>query len=219
MSDKQALIFDFDGLIIDTEAAEVAAWREEFAQVGLALDLDAYIATIGTNGPDVHRQAALLANRPGETRSEAQIQKDHNARSIEAGLKLPPLDGVLALLERAKAIGLLLAIGSSSDDRWVHTLVDGLGIKNQFDLIVTFDDVELAKPAPDIYLKVLEKLDVKPENALVLEDSYNGVIAAHYAGIRVVAVPTALTKHLDFSLAEEVLNSLADLRLEKYFSV
>ena len=127
------------------------------------------------------------------------------------------MPGVLELLDQAEEAGILLAIGSSSGYLWISTLVDGLGIKERFDTIVTFDDVELAKPAPDIYLKVLENLGVAPENALVLEDSVNGALAARRAGIRVVAVPTSISAHLDYSMAEEVLSSLAELELEKYF--
>lgn len=217
MAAKQALIFDFDGLIIDTESAEVAAWQKELEEVGLEFSLDDYLETIGTNGPAIQYPARMLADRPGETRTFEQIMEEHTMRSIEAGLKLPPLPGVLELLDQAEEAGILLAIGSSSGHLWISTLVDGLGIKERFDTIVTFDDVELAKPAPDIYLKVLENLGVAPENALVLEDSVNGALAARRAGIRVVAVPTSISAHLDYSMAEEVLSSLAELKLDKYF--
>lgn len=217
MSEKKVLIFDFDGLIIDTEGAEILAWRKEFAKVGLDLDLDAYIATVGSNGPELRFQADLLASQDGETRTSEQIWEEHIAQSLEDAGNLPPLPGVLNLLEKAKAKGLLLAIGSSSEAPWITRLSKGLGIYEKFDAIVTFDQVESAKPAPDIYLKVLETLNVKPANALVLEDSYNGVLAAHLAGIRSVAVPTDITRHLDFSLAQEVLDSLEDLDLDKYF--
>lgn len=217
MTERKALIFDFDGLIVDTEAAEMLAWKKEFARHGLDFDMAKYINTIGSNGPEARYEADLLAACPDETRSHDQIWADHTRHSIEEGLKLPPLPGVLELIDQAKAMGLLLAIGSSSGDFWIETLAKGLGIYDCFDTVVTFDQVRLAKPAPDIYLKVLENLKVSPKNALVLEDSYNGVLAANRAGIRVVAVPTILTRHLDFKLAEEVLASLLELKLEKYF--
>lgn len=217
MIKKQALIFDFDGIIINTEAVEVEDWRKELEEVGLLFELDAYLETIGTNGPAIQYPARMLADLPEETRTFEQIMEEHNMRSIEAGLDLPPLDGVMDLLNRAEEAGILLAIGSSSQNHWVYTLLNGLRIQHRFDTIVTFDDVEYPKPDPDIYLKVLENLDVKPENALVLEDSYNGALAAQRAGIRVVAVPTQLTAHFDFDIAEEVLGSLAELDLGKYF--
>lgn len=217
MVKKQALIFDFDGLIIDTESAEVNAWRKELGEAGLVFDLDAYIKTMGMNESDIQYPAKMLANRPEETRTLEQIIEEHYSQSIEEGLKLPLLEGVMDLLEQAEEAGILLAIGSSSRNNWIYTLLNGLGIKDRFDTVVTFDDVEFAKPAPDIFLKVLENLGVEPENALVLEDTYNGALAAQRAGIRVVAVPTQLTAHLDFSMAEEVLGSLAELELGKYF--
>jgi len=217
MDKKQALIFDFDGVIINTEATEVEEWRKEVEKVGLVFEVKYYLETIGMNGPVIQYPARMLADRPGETRTFEQIMEEHTVRSIEAGLKLPLLPGVLELLDQAEKKGLLLAIGSSSGYRWISTLVNGLGLKERFDTIVTFDDVEFAKPAPDIYLKVLENLGVEPENALVLEDTYNGALAAKRAGIRVVAVPTQLTAHFDFDIAEEVLGSLAELDLRKYF--
>ena len=102
--------------------------------------------------------------------------------------------GVFQVLDEADKRGFLLAVGSSSEQPWVHGHLKRLGIFDRFDTIVTAEDVNKnAKPAPDIYLKVLENLDVAPQNALVLEDSNNGVIASHRAGIRVVAVPNEVT--------------------------
>jgi len=92
----------------------------------------------------------------------------------------------------------LLAVGSSSEQDWVHGHLKRLGIFDRFDTIVTADDVKNAKPEPDIYLKVLANLDVAPQNALVLEDSNNGVVASHRAGIRVIAVPNEVHSRSGF---------------------
>ncbi len=93
---------------------------------------------------------------------------------------------------------------------WINTHLKRLGLLGEFDFVVTFDDVENAKPAPDIFLKVLERAGVSAENALVLEDSQNGILAAHHAGIRAIAVPNPITKIQDFSLATAVITSLVD---------
>lgn len=125
--------------------------------------------------------------------------------------------GVIQVLDQAAKRGLLLAVGSSSEQDWVHGHLKRLGIFDRFDTIVTADDVENAKPEPDIYLKVLANLDVAPQNALVLEDSNNGVVASHRAGIRVIAVPNEVTLGQDFSLATAIIPSLEDLHLDDYF--
>jgi len=125
---------------------------------------------------------------------------------------------VVELITKAKQAGLKLSIGSSSPKAWVEGHLQRLRLFDQFDAMATFDDVGVSKPAPDVFVKALEKLRIGAESALVLEDSYNGVLAARRAGIRVVVVPNPVTLHQDFSMAEEVLPSLQALDLRKYFS-
>lgn len=216
-SAKRALIFDFDGLILDTETAEVEIWNDLYAQAGIAFDMEAYIGTIGSNSPTDFHPATLLADRDGEERSFDQIRKDFREIIHLHCEKLEPMEGVVELLISSKAKGYLLAVGSSAAYSWIHKHLTRLGLLDAFDAIVTFDNVERAKPAPDIYLKVLETLGVSPENALVFEDSQNGVLAAHRAGIRAIAVPNPITAIQDFSLATAVLSSLANFNPDQYF--
>jgi putative hydrolase of the HAD superfamily len=216
-SAKRALIFDFDGLILDTETAEVEIWNDFYAQVGLTFTMDAYINAIGSNSPEDFHPAILLADREGEERSFEQIRQDFRKIAYLRCEQLEAMDGVVDLIKNAKTKGYFLAVGSSASYSWVQTHLNRLGLLNAFDVIVTFDDVENAKPAPDIFLKVLEKLDVSAENALVFEDSQNGVLAAHRAGIRAIAVPNPITAIQDFSLATAVLPSLANFNPDQYF--
>lgn len=216
-SAKRALIFDFDGLILDTETAEVKIWNDLYAQVGLTFDMDEYLATIGSNSPTDFHPASLLADREGEQRSFEEIRKEFRKIICLHSEKLEPMEGVVDLLRIAKNKGYFLAVGSSAAYWWINTHLKRLGLLDAFDVIVTFDDVENAKPAPDIYLKVLEKLDVSAENALVFEDSQNGVLAAHRAGIRAIAVPNPITAIQDFSLASAVIPSLANFNPNQYF--
>ena len=216
-SAKHALIFDFDGLILDTESAEVEIWNDFYAQVGLTFTMDAYINAIGSNSPEDFHPAILLADREGEERSFEQIRQDFRKIAYLRCEQLEAMDGVVDLIKNAKTKGYFLAVGSSASYSWVQTHLNRLGLLNAFDVIVTFDDVENAKPAPDIFLKVLEKLDVSAENALVFEDSQNGVLAAHRAGIRAIAVPNPITAIQDFSLATAVLPSLANFNPDQYF--
>jgi HAD superfamily hydrolase (TIGR01509 family) len=216
-NNKRALIFDFDGLILDTETAEVEIWTELYSQVGLSFNMDAYMHLVGANGERGFHPADPISDRPGEERSNDQVRVEHRRLAWEKTLKLQPLEGVVDLIHSAKTKGYTLAIGSSANYDWVSTHLKRLGLFEYFDTIVTFDDVEEAKPAPDIYLKVLEKLNISGDQAIVLEDSYNGVLAARRAGIRAVAVPNPITKDQDFSLAESVLDSMRDIDLNNYF--
>ena len=215
--DKRALIFDFDGLILDTETAEVEIWHDLYSQVGLTFDMEAYQGVVGSSGARGFDPAQPLADLESETRSFEQIRKDFRQIAYRRCEELDVMEGVVDLISRAKAKGYLLGLGSSAATLWVKTQLTRLGLFDQFDTIVTSEDVEYAKPAPDIFLRVLENLDVLAINALVLEDSYNGVLAAHRAGIRAIVVPNPITKDQDFSLATAVVPSLVGFDPDEYF--
>jgi len=215
---KKAIIFDFDGLILDTESAELVIWTKLYAEHGMVFDEQSYNLVIGSDGTHGFDPAKAMADRPGENRSPDEIRSDMRAISYEYAQSLQPLPGVLELIERARKEGFLIAIGSSAVDKWINTHLSRLGLLEKFDTIVTSDEVKSAKPSPDIFLKVLEKLDVPAENAIVLEDSHNGILAAHRAGIKAIAVPNPVTQFQDFSLASDVLESLVNFDPQKYFN-
>lgn len=214
----KAIIFDFDGLILDTESAELVIWTKLYAEHGLVFDEQSYNLVVGSDGVTGFDPAKALAARLGENRNAEEIRSHMRAISYENAKSLQPLPGVLELIDRAREEGYLIAVGSSSVDNWVNTHLRRLGLLEKFDTIVTSDEVKSAKPNPDIFLKVLEKLEVSPEDAIVLEDSYNGILAAHRAGIKAIAIPNPVTKLQDFSLASDVLESLVDFEPAKYFN-
>ncbi|MEL7636438.1 MAG: HAD-IA family hydrolase [Anaerolineaceae bacterium] len=214
---RRALIFDFDGLILDTETAEVKIWEDLYAQVGLPFDIDAHRGSVGTSGSLVFDPAQPLADREGESRSFEQIRAQYRQKAYQNAKTMEAMEGVVDLIASAKAKGYLLAVGSSASYSWVGSNLARLGLLDEFDVIVTSDDVENAKPDPDIFLKVLEKLGVSAQNALVFEDSQNGVLAAHRAGIRAIAVPNPITAFMDFSLATAVIPTLLGFDPDEFF--
>ena len=129
----------------------------------------------------------------------------------------PLAKGVLKVLDEAERRGIKTAVGSSSQRDWVEGHLRRFGLLERFAAVVTFDDVSESKPSPEIFQLALKRLGVRPENGLVLEDSQNGVLAAKRAEMRVVAVPNEVTCTMDFSQADEILESLEDLDLDKYF--
>lgn len=216
---NKAIIFDLDGLIIETEAVYCHIWQREFRKVGLTFDMAGYQNLIGAHhvvgGYRPHEQLAAHLNN-GVSGRELRLAVEREARqTIDLEEAMP---GVVQVLDEADKRGFLLAVGSSSEQPWVQGHLKRLGIFDRFDTIVTAEDVNKnAKPAPDIYLKVLENLNVVPKNALVLEDSNNGVVASYRAGIRVIAVPNEVTTGQDFSLATAIIPSLEALNLDDYF--
>lgn len=216
---KQAIIFDLDGLIIESEAVYYQIWQREFAKEGLPFDTAGYQNLIGAHHVvGGYRPQQVLADHLNNGITARELRLAVEREALQTILIEEAKPGVLQVLDEAEKRGYLLAVGSSSERDWVHGHLRRLGIFDRFDTIVTAEDVNKnAKPEPDIYLRVLENLGVAPQNALVLEDSNNGVVASHRAGIRVVAVPNEVTTGQDFSLATAVIPSLEALNLDDYF--
>lgn len=209
----RALIFDFDGLILDTESTDFEAWARLYEQHGHELPRERWVATIGTDGAafDPASHLGVLLGRVLDVqavRAERRPVRDALVRSLD------PLPGVVDWLEAARARGLPLAIASSSPLAWVERHLRHVGLDHYFAEIVTVDQVERAKPHPDLYQCALEKLGVAAEHGLALEDSPHGLAAAGAAGLRCVAVPGPMTRHLDFAGAALVLESLVERTLE-----
>lgn len=211
----EALIFDFDGLMVDTESTVLQSWAEVYREHGLELPLDEWIRSIGADyGPETFDPCLDLEARLERSLDWEAIQARRYARELALASQQPALPGVVALLDDAQAHGLRLAVASSSSHRWVDGHLQRLGLFDRFQAIVCADDVARTKPAPDLFLKAVDLLGVPPHRVVVLEDSANGVIAARAAGLFCVAVPTELTRRLDLSAASMRVQSLAELSVD-----
>jgi HAD superfamily hydrolase (TIGR01509 family) len=210
----KALIFDFDGLIIDTEICVFNTWQEIYREFGVELHFDDWAKCIGASSHlfDPYENLEQLIGKPVE---REEIRKRERKRIDELVEKLPILPGVKQYLQQAKTLGLSLAIASSSPHGWVDPHLERLKLKHYFDTIRCRDDVAAVKPDPALYNLVLEDLGVSPEDAIVFEDSPNGILAAHRAGIFCVAVPNQLTRHLSVDLAGFIFESLEEINLKQ----
>jgi HAD superfamily hydrolase (TIGR01509 family) len=210
---RGALIFDFDGLVLDTESTDFQAWHSVYADFGRSLPRDRWQSSIGTDGrafePFRHLQEIT-----GQALVEAEVRAMRRARRDRLVADLTPLPGVLDWIEGARRHGLALAIASSSPRSWVAGHLERVGLLSAFDLLMTADHVERVKPDPALYRQALEALDVAPARALALEDSPHGVAAAKGAGLYCVAVPGPMTRDLSFGAADLVLDSLAAASIE-----
>lgn len=207
----EALIFDFDGLILDTETPEFQTLQSIYAEYDLELSLKDWATIIGGSGFD---PVADLEKRLGKSLDRQAIQRKSRTKIdalIEQNTALP---GVLDLLNQAEQRGLKLAIASSSPHVWVDTHLARLGLFERFDHIVCADDVSRVKPSPELFLLAQTRLNVRAERAVIFEDSPNGVKAANAAGIPVVVVPNPVTAQLAFSGDYLRLDSLAQFSLD-----
>jgi HAD superfamily hydrolase (TIGR01509 family) len=209
----RGLLFDFDGLILDTETPELTTWRELWAEHGHEFPLDRFLAGIGTVG-GFGALAALEEVAAPFDRGAVSARHAERKRALLELEELRP--GILDYLEHARRNGLATAIVSSSSRRWVDLHLDRLNRADLFDLIVTGDhDRKRGKPAPTLYLEALAGLGLAAEEAVAFEDSPNGVRAAKAAGIFCVAVPNGVTESLDLGEADLLVASLADLPFER----
>ncbi len=209
----RALIFDFDGLILDTESAEVEAWRAVYAEYGQRFPLDIWVREVVGSTTARFDPAQYLSILTGRALDQNALHEQTRAERLARQAVLPARPGVLSLLRQAQGLRLRLAIASSSSHAWVEGYLHQLGLREIFEVILCREDVERVKPHPDLFLTALRRLALRPDQALVLEDSPNGVLAARRAGLRVVAVPNPVTEGGDFSGADLILPSLAELSL------
>jgi HAD superfamily hydrolase (TIGR01509 family) len=184
-----------------------------FAQHGVSLVAADWAHVIGStdHGWDA---ATEIARATGRAVDREELRAAWKARHVEMLARERVRPGVLRLVEEAKLRGLGLAIASSSPRAWVQGHLERLGIFDAFDAVVTGDEVARTKPDPALYTLAVTRLGVPAETALALEDSPNGIRAAHAAGLRCVAVPNDVSRHLDVSGADLVLDSLAELDLD-----
>lgn len=208
----EALIFDFDGTIFDSETPDFYSWQQTYAEHGVELAFDvwaSHIGTIGTFDPFAHLQK--LVGR-GLDREVVRRRRKERDNALLAQQTVMP--GVHAYLSEARTLGLKVGIASSSDHGWVDTFLAQLGLAGVFDVVVCRDDVEdRPKPDPAVYLAAAGALGVAPQRALALEDSANGLMAAKRAGLYCVAVPNQMTRNLDFSAADHRLEALTEMPL------
>jgi HAD superfamily hydrolase (TIGR01509 family) len=210
----RALVFDFDGLIADTEGPEFRAWSETWAEHGHELSLDEWCVAIGTVGG--FDPLAELAARVGSGIGDlAAVDGRRRERHRVLMQGLAPLPGVVDHLAAAKSRGLATAVASSAPPWWVEDHLAAFGLVDAFAAVRAYDGSCPPKPAPDLYLAACAAIGVAPSEALAYEDSPNGVAAAKAAGLWCVAVPHDLTRHLDLSAADLVVESLADVSLDE----
>ena len=209
----RAIVFDFDGLILDTEEPVYRSWEELYRAHGEELPFERWIQIVGSTTAEFNPQRHL-EERLGHPLAQEVLDR-RIARRTEMIVARDVLPGVFDRIDDAREMGLKLGVASSSTQEWVRGHLARLGILDAFACIRCRDDVAHAKPEPDLYLAVLECLGVHASEAVAIEDSPNGIASAKAAGMLCVAIPNSITRQLDLSQADLVLDSLADATLRQ----
>jgi len=209
-----AIIFDHDGTLIDTETPDFQACQILFAEYGLLLSLEhwAQHAVGHMNGYDFLFAEIIQANGNGLTKNDIWPRLKELSQITLQNAELMP--GVIRLLPQLQAAGYPLAVATASDRAWAIRWLNHFNLWSYFNVIATSDDIIHNKPAPDVYLFAAQQLGVPPERCLVFEDSVAGMQSAKAAGMTVIALPSHVTKSLDFSQADEIMEGLDKVSVE-----
>ncbi|MGE5245780.1 MAG: HAD family hydrolase [Betaproteobacteria bacterium] len=210
-----AVVFDFDGVVLDSETPEFEAHRRIFERHGLCLTPGEWCDQIGlwSDGYEDRwftRLCEQAANAPDRAAFDAEKR-----RLFRTLVPPEPMRGIRDLLDVLAAESIPAAIASSSPSRWVVPAVERLGLAGRFQAIVTGTDVERRKPAPDGYLEAARRIGAEPSRSVAVEDSAPGVAAARAAGMKTVAIPHWLTAGHDLAAADLMLAHAGELTLER----
>ena len=210
----KAIVFDFDGLIVDTEVPEYEAWLGIFRSYGVDLPLSVWTPHIG-GGHDGFDIYAHLAELTGMRVDRDELRDRRRADFAELFKHAVPLPGVEDYIATARDRGIRIGIASSSTHSWVDPKLEQIGLAAAFDTVVCSEDVGSAKPDAASYLRALADLGVTSDETFALEDSPTGVHGAKNAGLLCVAVPGVMTQDRSFDHADMRIESLADVPLEE----
>ena len=201
----EAVVFDFDGLLMDTESTSFESWRHEWEQWGLTLDPATFFADHG--GDLTEQRNAQLAAAAGRAFDRNLSRRRRMAYRDQLHASLDLLPGLRDWLQQARQAGIRLAVASSSPRHWVIGHLGRVGAEREFEVFACGDEVAAPKPAPDVYLLALARLGVTGAQAVAVEDAPHGVAAAKAAGMRCIAIPNPFSPVPRFAAADLVLDS------------
>jgi HAD superfamily hydrolase (TIGR01509 family) len=183
----QGVIFDLDGVMLDSEAFSIQVWQDILGRFGAHLDRKDYEAMIGMA---VLPSAELVIRKTGVPLGAEEIMEMHWDEIMQIIIaKGTPEPGLMRLLETFSGLSLPMAVASNSPSSYVETVLNALGVRQQFQTVICADQIRHGKPDPEIYLKAAEAIGIAPENCLAIEDSPIGLQAALAAGMRCAVIP------------------------------
>lgn len=210
VADCEAVLFDFDGVIIDSEWPIYTSWKRVFEGEGHELRIETYVQCIGSDF-DTWSPEKYLESLTGKSYEWQKINAQRQVELESDLVGVETLSGVRELIQKIKADGKKIAVVSSSTHSWVDSWLEKLDLMKEMDEVVCRGDAPKIKPAPDLYIEACRRLSLAGEACLVIEDSLNGVKAAKAAQCVALAVPSRLTSCLDFSISDAKISELAKI--------
>lgn len=210
------VVFDFDGLLMDTESTSLASWRYEWLQWGLRLDEATFFADHGADITEERYVELGAAVGPSYDRQVSNARRTAYRDRLHQELGLAA--GISRWIGDARSLGLRLAVASSSPRTWVTGHLARAGVVEMFEVLACGDEVAGHKPAPDVYVLALRRLGVDSNCAVAVEDTVHGVAAAQAAGLRCIAIPNPFADRSRFGAADLVLASAAEMTLSQALS-
>lgn len=213
MKKIESVVFDMDGLMVDSEPVQFKAVNDALKSLGISVTENDFIDMVGRKSIENFR---YLQKQYGFEESPETLEERKNQayfKRVSLYRELKPMPGLFPALEMCEKNRLELFLASSSPANDVHMTLEILGLEKRFSIIVSGDQVKRGKPAPDIFLKAAEVSGKAPCTFVALEDTGHGVNAAKAAGMYAIAVPNGFTRHHDFSKADRILASLEDLSI------
>lgn len=210
----KTVIFDMDGVLIDSEPLHKTTNLKLFSELGFSLTDVEHGSFIGTTS---HYMWGKLKNRFNLSLSIEELVKTDRVTYMEylrSQKNIGPIDGVKNLIEDLYRNKIKLAVASSSPLDVINTVVDAFQFNNYFDKLVTGDDVKNSKPSPDIFLYAAKLLKVEPDNCIVIEDSYNGLLAAKAAGMKCIGYRNLNSGNQNLSIADMIIDSYKEINYE-----
>ncbi|HLI06715.1 MAG TPA: HAD family hydrolase [Ktedonobacteraceae bacterium] len=214
----EGIVFDFDGVILDTEMSAYQTWLEIYQEYGIDLPFSTWAICIG-GSPQLFDPALYLEEQLGQPVPREELRRRRRERHVEVMATQLAMPGIEEYLREGKLLGLKMGVASSSTHEWVGSHLTRLGLLDYFDTMKCREDVAQTKPDPALYLAVLDALGLQSDQAIAIEDSPNGVTAAQRAGIFCVAVPNPVTAQLPLEHADFHMASLTDMPLQRLLAV
>lgn len=215
---RKMVIFDMDGVLIDSEGFYKEINYQYFEELGVDISDEEYESFIGISASLMWGYIKEKGNLLEEV---ATLKKGEKERKYDylAEKTLDPMPGIPTLLQQLKNKNYTLSLASSSDRKNIEVIVQKLNIASYFDYMVSGEEVQNGKPAPDIFLKAATQLNIAPKDSCVIEDSNNGVRAAKAAGMQCVGLRSPNSGHQDLSMCDLIIDSFAEDNLKKIFAL
>lgn len=207
------MLFDWDGVIIDSSKQHEESWERLAAEEGQSLPIDHFVQGFGKKNEFIIPNLLGWAHDPAEVH-RLSLRKEALYREIVVEKGLEALPGVHTFLDRLRAAGIPTCVGSSTHRQNIDTILEVMGFTGLFDDIVTAEDVSAGKPHPEVFLKAAGKINRAPERCIVFEDAFAGIEAARAGGIKVVGVATTHNAATLTPLVDRVVHQLDELMVE-----